>query len=107
MTTKSGATFPRGATDWKFMFSDLQSSPSPSRGGSKTSTSHNNRNTNNIVPHTLSGLYRQGYLVVVFSNQGAIRSNVTGKKAVSVQTMMDDVFRTVRVEYKKKRRSAK
>ena len=86
VTTKSGLQFPRGANDWKFMFSNVKKSASSSVSNASLSTG--------IVSHALSSLNRQGFLVVVFSNQGAIRNNVTGKKAMSVRTMMDDVFTT-------------
>lgn len=69
INTKSGAKFSRGPTDWKWWGN------SPTR-----------------VPEALSKLYSDGYLIVIFTNQGAVVVNKNSKSFSNLKAKLNLIY---------------
>ncbi|GLC56035.1 hypothetical protein PLESTB_001057500 [Pleodorina starrii] len=65
VNTKSGAQFPKDAADWKWF--------------------------NKATPDVIRSYHDRGFKVVIFTNQGGIKSAVTGKMAEKVKGRIDAV----------------
>lgn len=61
---------------------------------------HDFRAFNEEVPKKLKALQKQGYRLVILSNQGAIKSAVTGKMAHKVMTRIDLVLKDLEITCK-------
>ena len=68
ITTKSGVKFSKGPTDWKWW-------------GNSTK-----------VPEAISKLYNSGYLIVIFTNQGAVVVNNNSKSYGNLKTKLNLVY---------------
>ncbi|GAX75879.1 hypothetical protein CEUSTIGMA_g3322.t1 [Chlamydomonas eustigma] len=65
--TKSGSPFAKGPDDWKFF--------------------------NKKVPSVLQDLEKQGFRIVIFSNQGGIKSALTGKAAANAKGKISQMLK--------------
>jgi polynucleotide 3'-phosphatase len=74
--TKSGMKFARGVDDWKWW-------------GAATSTS--------MVPTKLKQTIDEGYLVVIFTNQGGVVADKTRKSYVNFTTKLSKIISTIKL----------